>query len=156
MISTSGWGGLYNQHIVAQSPSSIANDSKGCFLMLICLWMSRLDAHSAIVVPPQNQALSCSKDNSHLQKQESCFDEGWLPWPQMWCNQFCTWPEGCQDALVSLPVRIARNGCRTRWTPHQPFQVDNEPASCRGSRCGYHRHSLPHHLSRAWRMVERW
>ena len=51
--------------------------------MPICLRMSRLDAHPAIVVPPQNQALSCSKDNSHHQKQGSCFDEEWLPWPRM-------------------------------------------------------------------------
>ena len=26
---------------------------------------------------------TCSKDNSHHQKQGSCFDEEWLPWPRM-------------------------------------------------------------------------
>ena len=51
--------------------------------------MSRLDAHPAIVVPPQNRALSCSKDNSHHQKQGFCFDEEWLPCLQRGSSSGC-------------------------------------------------------------------
>ena len=83
-------------------------------LIPICLRMFRLDAHSAIGVPLQNLALSYSKDNSHHQKQESCFDEEWLPWPRMWCNLFCTWLEGL-SANINRCVLLLKyeNRCKS-------------------------------------------